>query len=171
MKAAEATPEQASVLEKVFQQEAAEAKADGTKTRPCPECGIPNSINRITCEVCGLRMDAYKQSEKRGGNMEKLKKDLFESNKRLKAARAVEDPKLESKCYNGETWEGNDMNKVSISELSRRTGLSVSFISRLIRGKRKPSMNTIIKLSVATGMNEDKVLRWPGWRKSGRRKP
>ena len=63
------------------------------------------------------------------------------------------------------------MNKVSMSELSRRTGLSVSFISRLIRGKRKPSMNTIIKLSVATGMNEDKVLRWLGWRKSGRRKP
>ena len=76
-----------------------------------------------------------------------------------------------SVCYNGETQEGNDMNKVSMSELSRRTGLSVSFISRLIGGKRKPSMNTIIKLSVATGMNEDKVLRWPGWRKSGRRKP
>ena len=76
-----------------------------------------------------------------------------------------------SVCYNGETQEGNDMNKVSMSELSRRTGLSVSFISRLIRGKRKPSMNTIIKLSVATGMNEDKVLRWLGWRKSGRRKP
>jgi len=62
------------------------------------------------------------------------------------------------------------MNKVSMSELSRRTGLSVSFISRLIRGKRKSSMNTIIKLSVATGMNEDKVLRWLGWRKNGRRK-
>ena len=62
------------------------------------------------------------------------------------------------------------MNKVSMSELSRRTGLSVSFISRLIGGKRKPSMNIIIKLSVATGMNEDKVLRWLGWRKSGRRK-
>jgi len=75
-----------------------------------------------------------------------------------------------SVCYNGETQEGNDMNKVSMSELSRRTGLSVSFISRLIRGKRKPSMNTIIKLSVATGMNEDKVLRWLGWRKNGRRK-
>ena len=74
-------------------------------------------------------------------------------------------------CYNGEVEEGDDMNKVSMSELSRRTGLSVSFISRLIGGKRKPSMDTIIKLSVATGMNEDKVLRWLGWRKSGRRKP
>ena len=94
--AAEATPEQASALEKAFQQGAAEAKADGTKTRPCPECGIPNPINRIMCEVCGFRMDAYKQPEKRGGNMEELKKDLFESNKRLKAARAAEDPKLES---------------------------------------------------------------------------
>ena len=75
-----------------------------------------------------------------------------------------------SVCYNGEVEEGDGMNKVSMSELSRRTGLSVSFISRLIGGKRKPSMNTIIKLSVATGMNEDKVLRWLGWRKNGRRK-
>ena len=76
-----------------------------------------------------------------------------------------------SACYNGEVEEDDkSMNKVSMSELSRRTGLSVSFISRLIGGKRKPSMNTIMKLSVATGMNEDKVLRWLGWRKSGRRK-
>jgi hypothetical protein len=95
--APETTPEQAAALEKAFKQGSEEAEADGgDKTRPCPECGIPNPVNRITCDVCGNRMDAYKQPKRGGGNMEELRKDLFESNKRLKTARTVGDTKLES---------------------------------------------------------------------------
>lgn len=92
----EDTPEQKEALAKAFETGSKEAKAEG-KIRPCPECGIPNPFNRITCEICGERIDAYKQATKKGGGtMEEIKKDLFESNKRLKAARATGDTKLES---------------------------------------------------------------------------
>jgi hypothetical protein len=95
--APETTPEQKAALQKAFDTGAAEAKAGDEKTRPCPECGIPNPINRITCEICGARVDAYKQPTKKGGGtMDEIKKELFESNKRLRNARAAGDTKLES---------------------------------------------------------------------------
>ena len=43
------------------------------------------------------------------------------------------------------------------------------FVGESGPGSNRPDY-FIDRHSVATGMNEDKVLRWPGWRKSGRRK-
>ena len=62
------------------------------------------------------------------------------------------------------------MKDVSASWVARRTGLSVSFVSRLLRGERKPSMNTTVTLSKALGMSTDDVIRWLGWGKNGKRR-
>ena len=54
--------------------------------------------------------------------MEKLKKDLFESNKRLKAARAVEDPKLESNLLRKIKRSEVKLAVLKIHEVWKRSG-------------------------------------------------
>lgn len=57
------------------------------------------------------------------------------------------------------------MKDVTVSQIARKSGLSVSFVSRLMSGKRKPSMATLIGLAQNLDMSTDEVIRWL-WRKN-----
>ena len=46
----------------------------------------------------------------------------------------------------------------SYSQIARKTGLSVSFISRVMRGKREPSMSSLIIIADAMGITTDKLV-------------
>jgi len=46
----------------------------------------------------------------------------------------------------------------SYSEISRKTGVSVSHISRVMRGIRMPSLNVASKIALALGINISTLL-------------
>ena len=48
---------------------------------------------------------------------------------------------------------------MTYSEISRRTGLSVSHVSRVMRGIRRPSLNAATWIAWEMGMSVDKFLR------------
>jgi len=82
------TKQQKSALAKAFAE--GSEKATG-KTIACPECGVPNAVSRMTCEVCHAKLRVV------GKQQDELRKKLFESNKRLKAALQTGDKALANK--------------------------------------------------------------------------
>jgi len=50
----------------------------------------------------------------------------------------------------------------SLSLIARRAGISVSFLSRMKRGERRPSVTTLIKLSKSLHMTTDNIIKWLG---------
>jgi hypothetical protein len=61
----------------------------GTGKKKCQECGLINSVSRVTCQTCGTRL--Y------GTDKEDIGKTMHEHNKRLKNAVKTEDKKMEEK--------------------------------------------------------------------------
>jgi transcriptional regulator with XRE-family HTH domain len=49
--------------------------------------------------------------------------------------------------------------KLNYSEVARKSGLSVSFISRLMRGKRSPSLSSFVRVAKAINVDANKMLR------------
>jgi len=51
------------------------------------------------------------------------------------------------------------MKKVSYTEISNRTGISISHISRVMRGKRIPSIRVLALLGWEMGLTLEQMLR------------
>ena len=73
-----------------------EKKSTTGKEITCPECGIPNPIGRVTCEICHKQL--REATERKGGSkMDEMAKELYGMNKKLKTAMAGDDQKLAAK--------------------------------------------------------------------------
>lgn len=62
----------------------------------------------------------------------------------------------------------NPTRKRTVSDLAERTGLSVSFISRVLRGQRTPSAYSLIALANSMGISTDTLIEKLGLKKSRR---
>jgi transcriptional regulator with XRE-family HTH domain len=49
--------------------------------------------------------------------------------------------------------------KLRVREIARRSGISVSGVSRLLRGRRIPRMDTAVKLAKGMGISLDELMR------------
>lgn len=50
-------------------------------------------------------------------------------------------------------------NKINYSEVARKSGLSVSFISRIMRRERDPSLHSFIQIAKAMGVDPNKMIK------------
>lgn len=48
---------------------------------------------------------------------------------------------------------------MNYSEIARRTGLSVSHVSRVMRKERKPSLGTMFKMAQVMGLSANQMMR------------
>ena len=51
---------------------------------------------------------------------------------------------------------------LNYSQIARETGLSVSFISRIMRGQRNPSVHNLVKISKAIKINLNELIKMLG---------
>lgn len=51
------------------------------------------------------------------------------------------------------------LNSINYSEIARKSNLSISFISRIMRGERTPSLRSSISISEAMGISMDQLVR------------
>lgn len=58
----------------------------------CPECGIPNPVSRMTCEICHARLRPKPPKEEM--KMDEMARELYGMNKKLKQAMTAGDQKL-----------------------------------------------------------------------------